>query len=47
MRKQILKRIGWGLALTAIVAVVTAVLLPKSQPAAAQAAPPDEGIILG
>ncbi len=45
MRKQILKRIWWGLALTAIAALIAFVMMRKSQPAVAQAAPPEEGII--
>jgi len=45
MRTQILKRMWWGLALTAITALIAVVMAPKSQPVAAQAAPPEEGIV--
>ena len=47
MRKQILKRMWWGLALIAAASIVmmAVTLLPRTQPAAAQAAPPEEGII--
>jgi len=45
MRKQILKRMWWGLALTAIAALVAIVLMPKFPSVSAQAGPPEEGII--
>ncbi|MCP5008536.1 MAG: multicopper oxidase domain-containing protein [Aestuariibacter sp.] len=45
MQKRTVKRIWWGLALTAVLAIAAVILIPKSEPAVAQGGPPAMGIV--
>jgi FtsP/CotA-like multicopper oxidase with cupredoxin domain len=45
MRTRIIKRLTWGLGVTAVIALAAFLLMPKSEPVAAQSGPPAMGVV--